>query len=47
MPETDEIIIFIREMGRLFDEYYRSPDHLKSAILEDIFLLGNVIRKPD
>lgn len=47
MPDTDEIIIFIREMGRLFDEYYRSPDHLKTAILEDIFLLGKVIKNSD
>ncbi|MEK3887557.1 hypothetical protein [Bacillus sp. FSL K6-3431] len=43
MPDTDEILILIRELGRLFDEYKRSPEQFKPAIIEDIYLLGIAI----
>ncbi|MEK3886854.1 hypothetical protein [Bacillus sp. FSL K6-3431] len=43
MSKLDEFLIFIRELGKLQDEYYRSPDHLKAIILEDISLLISAI----
>ncbi|MBS4179541.1 hypothetical protein [Lederbergia citrea] len=43
MPEIDETLIFIKELGRLLDDYYRSPNDIKPAIVEDIMLLGSAI----
>ncbi|GIN71787.1 hypothetical protein J14TS2_22620 [Bacillus sp. J14TS2] len=43
MPDREEYLIFIRELGRLLEEYYQSPESIKPFILNDIKLLGEVL----
>lgn len=44
MVETEEVLIFIEELGRLFKDYTRCKDkRIKKQIMEDIRLLGEAI----
>jgi hypothetical protein len=45
MINPEEYLLFIKELGRLFDEYAECPDELlKNNIYKDIVLLGKAIR---
>lgn len=44
MVAVEEYLIFIKELGRLFDEYLNcKDDRLKKEIHKDIQLLGKAI----
>ncbi len=44
MIASEEHLIFIKELGRLFKEYVKCEDHgLKNEIYKDIKLLGEAI----
>ncbi|MEK3886552.1 hypothetical protein [Bacillus sp. FSL K6-3431] len=43
MSINDEILILMRELKKVIDEYYQAPDHLKPEIQEDILLLSQAI----
>jgi len=45
MVAVEEHLIFIKELGRLFDEYSQCEDEkLKNEIYKDIQLIGEAIR---
>ena len=44
MAEVEEVLIFIEELGRLFQDYRDCGDiRVKQQIVEDIRLLGEAI----
>lgn len=47
MLTTNEIPIIMQELCRLMEEYYQAPSSAKSAIYEDIVLLGSVLEPPE
>ncbi|WP_199484495.1 hypothetical protein [Peribacillus glennii] len=44
MINNDEALIFLEEIGRLINDYYRCEDHeIKNQIFKDIQLLASAI----